>query len=997
MAMAADGAGVGDMKNEQANGLYIRKQEEEKEEDRRRPASFARWSLSVVLRLVIWYALLTPFFCCPSTLPELDSNSPRVCKPYLIARSHIEPHIAPYYETYGAPYVDTVRPYARTFNEKIYNPTATFTKRNYRAYGAAHVEKGISYIQNQWGEIVTPHIHSLQNSLSRTYESSIEPHYMRVATHVTPYYRTSVAHFDNVCQSYIVPFYTQSNPVIVKAYSSTYDIVVNTIYPCSKKMWSYLAAFINETLLPGVARLYCENVEPQLLRIGEKLASYREGRKLGAVGEESETLTEQSTSTPTVSSSATTVSPKTSDYSASTTSTSTSAPPPEQSVDKVSLARETIATDLRTWQEKFAIAADKGSEDLDERVVKIVESHVLDAKESGAALVSELETVGNQELESLKSKINDIVRGLPDKSTLEDREAAEDQLAHAVRTSGFAIRAAAQKLRQWLADFNSNLHVEVAAASDATIEVLDQIRDLGLQNIGMKWAWMDGVTYKDWAKYNALKKQLHSWRDEVREIGMQHDAYEEAKALGNDIVNRGMAIAEGTAKELTRLKEVGKWKIEAEEVSDDFETRTSDAAEARASKRAAMGLHEAEAEPAAEYQSTSSLEDEPSEANPLDEDPSIDTDPAISDLEDAPEPSDEGHSENSAPFADEHEAPSSVIVMNTIPTPEPEPVVDDEDTSTGPKVWGGAAAEFIKYENQVPANYPEQARDDTSSSSQLPSVSSNVSPSETVPSEQSSIPMPPPEASSLYSDSLSQAKKLYDIAHSAASAHDSGAADEGIVASIESAYSGSLQHASENLESRLEAASEYAGIPSSPAPSPTANNDILSSASAQLQENLKRASLSLASAMASATDETALPGQQIILDARRRYYEALGLAHDEYSIFINSASSYVQPPEETSISTPASKPILEEANSEFSVVSSLASASLDAVLYSVSSVGAATIDPVSASSLIEEASSRLHDALSAATASLASVSSRAIETSSSLTTSNTRETSRDEL
>lgn len=243
----------------------------------------------LLYRLVIWYALLTPFFCCPSTLPELDSNSPRVCKPYLIARSHIEPHIAPYYETYGAPYVDTVRPYARTFNEKIYNPTATFTKRNYRAYGAAHVEKGISYIQNQWGEIVTPHIHSLQNSLSRTYESSIEPHYMRVATHVTPYYRTSVAHFDNVCQSYIVPFYTQSNPVIVKAYSSTYDIVVNTIYPCSKKMWSYLAAFINETLLPGVARLYCENVEPQLLRIGEKLASYREGRKLGAVGEESET------------------------------------------------------------------------------------------------------------------------------------------------------------------------------------------------------------------------------------------------------------------------------------------------------------------------------------------------------------------------------------------------------------------------------------------------------------------------------------------------------------------------------------------------------------------------------------------------------------------------------------------------------------------------------------------------------------------------------------
>ncbi|PGH08951.1 hypothetical protein GX51_01008 [Blastomyces parvus] len=1014
MAMAADGTVAGDMKKGQLNGLSIQKQAEGREEHQTRPTSFARWSLAVALRLAIWYALLTPLLYCPSTLPELDTTSPTVCKPYLVARSHLEPHITRYYETHGAPYVDTVRPYARNFNEKIYTPATDFTKRNYRAYGAPHIEKAASYIQHKWGEIVTPHIHSLQNALSRTYQSSIEPHYARVTSVVTPYYNAAASQVDYVRQTYIAPVYGQAKPIIVSTYSYTYDIVVNTIYPYSKKTWSYLATFINETLLPGAARLYHENVEPQLLRIGEKLASYREGRKLGAVGEETEILSESFSSTSTISAPATTVSPKTSDHSSSTTATSTSAsaPNPEQSADKASLARETIASDLKTWQEKFATAADKGAEDLDERVAKIVESYVNDAQGSAEALVSKLETVGHQELESLRTKIIDIVRDLPDESTFEDRQAAEDQLVQAVRASGSAIREAAQKLRQWLADFNSDLHVEVTSASDATIEVLDQIRDLSLQNIGIKWAWMDGVTYNDWAKYNALKKQLHSWREEVRAVGMQHGVYEEAKALGIDIVNKGMRIAEKTAKELTRLKEVGKWKIEAEDISDDFETRTSDAAEARASKRAAMSVDEPETEPDTGYQSTLSPEDNPDETSTFDEDPSIDADPAISDVDVTPEPSDDQGTSEASASGNEQDVPSSVIFTNSIPThetkpepepnpePESEPVVDGEDTATGPKVWGGAAAEFIEHENQVPANTPEQTFDDTPSSSQQPSVSSNFAPSETVLSDQSFIPMPPPEASSIFSDSLSQAKKLYELSHSAASAQDFGTPNEGIIASIESAYSGSLQHASEKLESRLKAASEYAGIPLGTSSTATVNDDILASASAKLQDNLEHASLSLASAIASVTDEAALPGQQIILDARRRYYEAIGLAHDEYSLFINSASSHGQPAEETSVSAPIddkpSKPILEAANSEFSVVSSLASASLDAVLYSVSSVGTA-LAPASATKIIEDASSRFHDALSAATASLESVLSAASTIASSPTGTAAHATARDEL
>ncbi|KAK2789477.1 hypothetical protein FQN53_001924 [Emmonsiellopsis sp. PD_33] len=933
------------------------------------PVSFTRWSLSHLLRLFIWYSLITTIFRCPSNLSGLDNSSPRLCKPYLVVRSHVEPHISPYYETYGAPYIETVRPYAKTFNEKIYTPTANFATRSYHSYGAPHVQKGVVYANKQWDTVVTPQLDSLQTSVINVYKSSVEPHYTHAVMLVKPYYQATSTHFDNAWQAYILPFYNHAKPVIGKAYSSTYDTAVNTVFPYSKKAWSSVILLINDTLLPGITGLYFENVEPQLVRIGEKLASYREGRKLGAGVEETESSTITSSSTTLAMPLGTSVSTIPTD-SASVT-VSASVPPPEKSTDKVSPAREQIADDLRTWQEKFAAAADKGAEDLEERVATMITGQIDGVKESGESFVTALETVTKQELESLKIKILDIVSNMPVDATDEDRELAEGHLVEAVRSSGLAIREAAQNLRQWLKRLNYDLFGQIVAAADATVEVLDQIRDLGLQQIGMRWAWMDGVTYKDWAKYHALKKQFHSWREEVRDVGLKHEAYEEIKALANDIVNTGMSIAETAAKELARLKQVGKWKIEAEDSSEDFETATANATEIRETKRL-----ERKSQEETLTDSESERESEVPEQDPANEgSPVVTETPDASHSFTASESIDEDEIQTSALAAEQYDEASAVISSNSSPTPEP--AEDEETPGTEGKVSGGAAAEVVDRDDQVPADIPEQAHNEAySQQSTTPDASS------TMPSEQSSVPMPPPEASSVYWASVQQADELYNIAHSVASAQYSGSPDEKIVSSIESAYSGSLQDADEKFESRIQAASAYVGTTTSSA-TPIADSDILSTASARLQEDLESASRDLASSI-SGTAETPAPGQQIILDARRRYYEAVGLAHDQYSIFINSASatassstSSAAPPEETT--APANQPIVENANFEFSAVSSLASASLDAVLYSVSSAQA-TLEPESASSVVEGASSRFSDALSAATSSLASVSSVALET-----------------
>jgi hypothetical protein len=244
---------------------------------------------------------------------------------------------------------------------------------------------------------------------------------------------------------------------------------------------------------------------------------------------------------------------------------------PEQQKEKT---REQVASDLLLWQQKFAVAADNGVDDLGERVKQIVISQLESgSKKHAESLIEALETVQEHEISKIKQQINSIIEGLSPYDAPEEEQKANDDLLQFIRSSGGTIRDRAHALREWYSGFEQELNRRVTAAAHSTLEVLDGIRDLGLQEIGMRWAWMDYVTYKDWEKYHALRKQFDEWREEVFLAGVQHEKVEEAKAIASDLLGRGMAVAEDAAKELSRLKEVGKWKIQAREVSEDFETR----------------------------------------------------------------------------------------------------------------------------------------------------------------------------------------------------------------------------------------------------------------------------------------------------------------------------------------------------------------------------------------------------------------------------------------
>ncbi|KAL4910238.1 hypothetical protein BDW74DRAFT_49835 [Aspergillus multicolor] len=536
------------------------------ERSKPRSTSRIRWTVGLLVRLCIWYFLLTPFFRCPSNVAELTDSSPRICKPYLAAKSYVEPHVTPYYNTYAAPYVDAARPYAIVLNEKVYTPASNIANQGYQTYGAPALSRAQAYGQQQWDANVVPHIETVKGKAADWYGTQVAPQVDYVVTTVTPYYNKAHGAYWTTVDGYILPFAAKYQPYIGKTYTSGQEILTTTVMPHAQNAWYSTVYFMHQTLWPKISSLYSENVEPQLVKIGQRLASYREGDRLRSVAVEVESAA-TSMSSIAVETAAT----------ESLTASFTSEPTPTPSLSPSQLAaqiRDKIASDLVTWKERFASASEKGVDSLEGRVVEIVDAYVAGgAQAEGEKLVDALEGVVEEQTAAIKNRISALTEALPFADSPEEEQAAIEELLKEVRSSAVSIRDRAHVLREWHVSFETNLLDKVSVAVNSTLSVLDNVRDLGLQEIGLRWALMDGVTYKDWEDYHALKEEFEDWKAKFREIGLQHAQIDAVKETADETLSRGMDVAEAAAKELARLKEVGRWKIAAREVSEDFDTK----------------------------------------------------------------------------------------------------------------------------------------------------------------------------------------------------------------------------------------------------------------------------------------------------------------------------------------------------------------------------------------------------------------------------------------
>jgi len=208
-----------------------------------------------------------------------------VCQSYFNLRSEVAPYLEPYYNTYAAPYVETARPYVDKLDQQVYKPVVRLGKRGYGTYGAPRIDQARAYGQGQWQKTLRPKLELAREQAQKLYDSSLAPHVSRVSAATQPYYNVGRHHVLETYHSHVLPTYTSSLPYAQKAYTLGHGFVVDTGLPYTEWAWASTAAFVNRTLWPQIRILYGENVEPQLVRISERLGRYRDGKKVKAVVE----------------------------------------------------------------------------------------------------------------------------------------------------------------------------------------------------------------------------------------------------------------------------------------------------------------------------------------------------------------------------------------------------------------------------------------------------------------------------------------------------------------------------------------------------------------------------------------------------------------------------------------------------------------------------------------------------------------------------------------
>lgn len=155
-----------------------------------------------------------------------------------------------------------------------------------KKYGAPRVQQAQAYGQAQWQKNVQPQVFKYQELAKGKYGQTLGPHVNKAIASTTPYYSMVK---DTAFQTYyghILPTYSVVQPYAAQGYGLASDFAVGTALPYTKWAWSTGTVFLDRTVWPKLRILYGENVEPQLVRIGERLGRYRDGKKLKAVIDE---------------------------------------------------------------------------------------------------------------------------------------------------------------------------------------------------------------------------------------------------------------------------------------------------------------------------------------------------------------------------------------------------------------------------------------------------------------------------------------------------------------------------------------------------------------------------------------------------------------------------------------------------------------------------------------------------------------------------------------
>ncbi|KAK4041330.1 hypothetical protein C8A01DRAFT_14895 [Parachaetomium inaequale] len=860
----------------------------------RGPGLLAR-AFSIAARLLTWYSILSILFRCPATLDACDDTSPRICKPYFQLKHAVEPHVAPYYDTYAAPYVDLARPHYHTVDQRVIAPSWGYAKQ----YGAPRVQQVQAIARAQWERSVQPQVDKYQGLARAQYDEKLAPHINRASAAFGPYYDIARTSSLQTYHELLVPAYQYVQPHLLDGYRATSAFTGSTVVPAFVWTWNKTYTFLDGTVGPQIRAVYVENVEPQLVKIGKRLGRYSTGKKsVPKPPPDSSTATTKTTSSftkPAASvTAATSVSaepkrtqvkerteaerPETKER-ADSRPRSTMEPvlPPEidENLEKEDPRRETreiVAADLKDWQERYAKAADEAAAEIDERVQEIAKKMIRrNARITGKALVEQLQSTAVSELVSLRRAIVEIV-GTVNKGGATAEE-GQEQIVKVVRRAGMAVKERGQAVRSWREQYETEMQAAVTQAAETHFAILENIRDLALQKIGMKWAWTDGITYKDWAKYHLLKSRFDEWKGDLQNHVISHPSLEAAQIEAANIEDEAMGVAASTAKELARMKQVASWKLAAGDETPEFDsTLMQQAAEAveaarlsaaSAAEAAVLGSREQETEEGtSEEQATSqatSQEQAPisestaaSETSDPSSEPAVEASLALEDSEtspteaahaEVPEPQVEAEAEPIAP-----EELSSVVEPTSEPTPADQPDVASSMLFETP-VMAGNFTEPLDEDKAGPVELPVEDSETAESALPEEETAETALPEDSEIEDDASAPPTATVKPALFgaaAQSVPSRKPILDED----TLDDVSAAMESMRGDLKSAYTSAMARANDQYSQALSIVS--AQIRGTPKP---AHEQLLASVTAAYSKAMASASARLDDAIKMASDQ----------------------------------------------------------------------------------------------------------------------------------------------
>lgn len=525
----------------------------------------------------------------------------------------------------------------------------------------------------QWEKNVQPQVYKYQQLVREKYDQNLGSHVDYIRTAFGPYYEIARTNALQTYHELLLPSYHFVQPYAHQGYVAASEFTTGKAIPATLWAWNKTYNFLDATVWPQLKVIYVENVEPQLVKISQRLGRHNSSKKsipksareahtryVPSVSQRLKQLTRDSVSSKTTSSfvkptrSVPTAavppsvvppnsselpvdSSSSSDSSSSTASTSPSATvtggssfsrpasdtahsigsgttlqpvsPPEideklENEDPVRRsARETVAADLRDWQERYAKAAEESATEISNQVQELAKKMIRrNARVVGKSLVEQLQTSVISGLVTLRRDIVRIV-GSVDKVSSAGQEGerkgvtpeeAQEEITRVIRKAGMSIKDKAQAVRAWRERYESELRTSITTTAETHFTILEDIRDLALQKIGMKWAWMDGVTYKDWAKYHQLKAKFEEWKGELQGLIVHHPSIEAAQLEGSKVEDEAMKVAANAARELARLKKAGGLKVILADDSPEFDEDVLQKAidEAEAAKNSLETAHE---------------------------------------------------------------------------------------------------------------------------------------------------------------------------------------------------------------------------------------------------------------------------------------------------------------------------------------------------------------------------------------------------------------------